>query len=257
MARRFLPLRRVGLAAFFFVHGSVYWLISWLGYTFIPVHEMLQVGLALAVILALTIDGLRKRHDRTRYSRIGNALLPIIALFFVLSFADHSGESPFYLLLFITAFLCSMVLFFACTQNRTVKIILGVIHAIILIIPILIFTLALLGRLFAPLSGPTLMRQSELSPNGVYLAEVIDRRDGQYSDIGVNITRQGRDLNLLVGELRLRPQTIYVARWRVFVQDLTLHWETDGMLHITYSDKYGQDIVRFERQGDAWVRLND
>jgi len=243
---------------FLLVHGVIYWLISWLGYTFIPVYETLQVGIILAITLTLTIDGFRTRRDRTRFSRIANALLPIIALYFVISFADHGGESPLYLLLFLTAFVCSMVLFFAHAQSRTLKLTLGVLHSLILIIPMLIFTLALVSSLFSEPSNYAGVKQAALSPSGAYLAEVVENTAP--GTVGGNtwiyVTGQGRSVNILVGELRLRPQRIHTGHW-VVVTDVTLHWETDEIVHITFSDKYGEDTISFRRQGRDWVRLHD
>jgi len=248
-----MPLRRVGLAMFFFVHGVVYWLINRFGYIFVPMHEVLQVSIAVVIIIILMIDGIGWSDDRTKFSSAVNALLPMIALFFV---GTITNGGFLYLLLFIVALVCSVVLFFVCTHSRKVKIVLGVIYSIVLAVPMLFFVLALIGALL-PQFGHTEVRQAELSPGGIYLAEVVENSQGALGgNTWIYVTPQGKTINILVGELRPSPQNIFSGRWSGS-QYMVPHWKTDEVLYIIHIDDPAHVIMRFQRQGNDWVRLHD
>jgi len=240
----------MGLAMFLLIHAIIYTLMRLANYMFVPVHEVLHVSLALAIIIALTIDGFRCRGERTPFSSIVNAILPMIALFFVVLIMI-AYESYLYGILAIVTLICSLILFFACRQKRIVKVIFGIVYVLVLVVypMFLVLWLSMLGT--SP-PGTTQVRQTELSPNGIHSVEVID-----YNSLGrvttwIEVTPQDRDVNLLVGVLRPNPQRIYTVHWND-TTPMTLHWETDEILHITYEAR--QTITtRFEWQGNAWVQ---
>ena len=243
MAKGLTSLRRVGLAIFLLVHAVVYRLIAWFGYTFVPVNAVLQVGIALVLIIALMIDGIGWSDDQTKFSSIVNAMLPVIALFFVTSYRGSFG-----FFLSIATVICSMVLFFAYTQNRKVKIILGAIYALILALPLLFASFALLGAIFLPISAHTEIRQIELSPSGMYLAELTENNQGMLGGATwIDVTRQDGEISILIGTFRPHPQNIYSGRW-AGSQYMVLRWETDGILYITHIEDPEHIIMRFERQ---------
>ena len=254
MVRRLMPLRRVGLAVFLLVHAIFYSFMGWADYMFVPAHEALQVGLLLAIIVALTIDGVRCRREQTSSSSQANAILPVIALFFVITMVI-AHDSRLYFLLSLATLVCSLILFFACTRSRIVKIVLGVIY--VLGVGLLSFALYWL-ILFSAFSGEIEVRQSEVSPDGTHLAQVIEN-----SGVGmsfttitrVDVSRRDRDVNILVGVFRPIPQRIYAIDWNI-PPPMTLYWEADEVLYITYTSGNYDIIMRFERQGNDWRRLD-
>jgi len=219
------------------------------GYAFVPVHKALHVGMALVIIILLTIDGLRCRNDQTISSSIVNAILPLIALFFVV-FIGMAHDGPLYILLSAVTIACSMVLLFACIHIRFVKVVLGVTYVLItVVLPILIFLWT-----FMIVSSPpdrTEIVQADLSPNGVHLAEVIESRGvGDRGGTSIDVSRRDRDINILVGVFRPVPQRVFEYPPIAYME---LHWETDDILYVTVGNR-PSITIRFERLGRVWVQ---
>jgi len=210
------------------------------------------VGLLLLIVMALTVDGIRCRRDHTGFSSVLNAILPMIALFFVVSLLFHSSDSNLYLWLSLVALVCSLVLFFACTHKRIVKIILGVINSLVVVLPILAVVWTSLWVF--PMCPPDNIQlvQTKLSPNGIYRAEVsVNDLGGLCGNTRVEVARANRDINILVGVFRPIPHRVLTVG-----SSVTLHWETDELLYITHEAR-GSHTLHFERQGREWVRLDD
>jgi len=252
MTRYLLPLRRVGLTMFLLIHAIGYSFINWIDYIFVPVHEALHVGLVMILIIVLTIDGIRCRNERTEFSSIVNAILPLIALFFVVTIMIVHGSDLYGLLAMVTL-VCSLVLFFACTQNRVVKLLLGMTYVLVLVI----FPMFILLWSFMIVTSPpgiTEVRQTELSPNGIYLSEVIEYNGADGVTRWIVVTPQNRDINILLGVFRPVPQRIHTAHGRVSLS-MTLYWETDEILQITHTTRdHHTTTLHFERQGRNWVQ---
>jgi len=252
-----MSIRRVGLAAFFLVHAIIYSLIRWFGYVFIPVSGELQFFVTLAIIIVLTVDGVRCSAEQTKFTERVNNFLPLIVLFFIRAISSHNS-GILYLLLYIASLACSLILFFTRTHNCKEKVTRGTAQSILVKVSVLASCFVLLAQfllLFLP-SGYTGVRQAEQSPSGRYLAEVIENSHGAMGgNTRINITRRGVDFG--IGELRARPQNIYHGRWGGS-QIMIPHWETDEMLYITHIDDPAQIIMRFRRQWNGdWRRLND
>jgi len=250
----------VGLALFLLIHALVYTLIGLLDYMFVPAHEALQMGLALAIVIALTVDGVRCRKEQSSFSDIINAILPMVALFFVVTLLFHSSDSDLYIVFSTVTLLCSLILFFACPRSRIGKIILGVIYSIIVLLMLYAFSFVFLVVSMCP-PGDVRVTQAELSPDGVYLAEVLeDGRSGSCGGAWIDVTRQGRRVNILIGVFQPAPQRVFSLPWWMVAQSIELRWGADSALYITYPADRGHryvDTARFQRQGREWVRQGE
>jgi len=241
----------VGLVLFLLIHALVYTLIGLLDYMFVPAHEALQVGLLLVVVIALTIDGVRCRKEQSSFSDIINAILPMVALFFVVTLLFHSSDSDLYIVFSTVTLLCSLILFFACPRSRIGKIILGVIYSIIVLLMLYAFSFVFLVVSMCP-PGDVRVTQAELSPDGIFRAEVLENNQGGLcGGKWVEVSRANRDINILVGVFRPIPQRVLTVGTSV-----TLHWETDEILYITHENR-GHHTARFQRQGRDWVRQGE
>ena len=247
MAKRLLPLRRVGLAVFLLVHALVYRLIAWAGYTFVPASDVLQVLVAMTLIIALTVDGIKCSHDQTEFSKTINDFLPLFVLFFIRAVSIHS-RGALYFLLYIVSFVCGLVLM----RKRKGEVTHGTIKGTVVKVSVLASYVALSVQLLLLLlpSGYTGVRQAERSPSGVYLVEIIENSHGAMGgNTRINITRLG--INIGIGELRAHPQNIYHGRWSDS-QVMVPSWETDEVLYILDVRDPAYAIMRFERQGRDW-----
>ena len=71
-----------------------------------------------------------------------------------------------------------------------------------------------------------------MSPNSVYIAEIIDSNQGALGGATlVSVTRQNRNISILIGELKKDSKVVYSGRWGEF-ETMTLRWETDEILYI-------------------------
>ena len=121
-----------------------------------------------------------------------------------------------------------MVLFYSCGRGIAIRIGLGIIYTIILAFVFLLFFMAFIMSDF----GKDTVIRAEMSPNSIYLAEVIDDDQGALGGATlVNVTRQNRDLYLIIGSIKKDAERIYSGRWGESF-GMTLRWETDNILYI-------------------------
>ena len=221
-------------------------------YAFIKIFRysvafILPIGLVLNIITAgaivwLTISGVRNRREKTKASIILSAVLPLIALIYLVlksvsfevSIESH-GLYPIYSLTekstiihACITMICSMVLFFSCGRGKAIRIGLGIIYSAGVLI---LFFMLFIAFLFSDF-GENKVVASVVSPNDKYVAEIVSIDQGALGgDTVVNITRQHRDINFLIGKLKKDPKRIYHGRWGEFY-DMVLRWETDNILNI-------------------------
>jgi len=224
----------VVLALFLLLLGCFYLFSKLFGYTFVSAYGLVLNIFSAAIIITLTVFGIIYRNEKTKLSAILSALLPLIAIFFIVSkdVASNDGGTYTHIIFIIihtcVTLICSLMVLFACGKGIAVKIVLGIIY-IILFIPIFF---VLLIMLFMWDFGQETVVKSAMSPNAVYLAEIVDSDQGALGgNTTVNVTQQGCDINLLIGQLKKDPKTIYVGRWGEF-ETMALRWETDEILYI-------------------------
>jgi len=231
------------LAAFLLAGGGLSLLTALLGYTFFPLYQPAMFACIAAIIILLTVLGVRNSNEKTKLSVVCSALVPLLAIFFTVSISyalDIDGIDIYiYILLSLLILLCSMIVLFACGRGKAVRISLGIIYSV-LSVPLL-FLLFLLSISFMANFGSHTVAESALSPSGAYLAEIA------VSDYGaaggrtmVNVTRQGLDINLLVGKLKKDPMRIYKGRWSEHMS-MSLRWEGDEILYINEKKYYIKD----------------
>lgn len=131
-----------------------------------------------------------------------------------------------------------MVLFFKSTNRAWVKIGLGTVYSLLII---LFFLLLLAFMLFRDFGSQTVV-SSKASPNGIYLAEIIEDDQGALGgNTLVNITAINHNINLFVGVLKKDSVRIYSGDYNEF-NHMTLEWETDHFLYIN-GEKYNIEQI--------------
>ena len=213
----------VMLAMFLLTFGSLYYLIEMLHYIFVPANEFVLITLDIfsgAIIVRLTYKA--EENKKTKTATVASALLPLIAIFYVLFYViilEGAGSNLISVAHIYIALICSVRLVFYCMQGNFLRIILGITYSILLVIM----------YLMSATVGNTERRveKSEMSPNSVYLAEVIEVINSD-RQMRVEI-RQNRNINLFIGELKKHPRKIIGIRWG---KNITLRWETDEILYV-------------------------
>jgi hypothetical protein len=80
--------------------------------------------------------------------------------------------------------------------------------------------------------GTSTVVRSELSPNSIFRAEIIDADAGATGGSTlVRVIPLNPDLNIFIGTLKKDTQIIYSGRWGEF-ERMTLRWEGDKILYI-------------------------
>ena len=145
---------------------------------------------------------------------------------------DVSGTNILvYALHSIIQLICSMIIFFSRGHIRDGKMWLGVLYIIVL--SMISFALFIMIR-FEPFIniGDVRVKKSEMSPNSVYLAEVIaDDQGALGGSTIVTVTRQYQNINLFIVKLIKDSKVIYKGNWGEF-NGMTLTWETDKIIYI-------------------------
>jgi hypothetical protein len=195
----------VALSAFLLTLGVFYFLVRLLSYTFVPSCGPVQYTITTAIIIFLTVKGVGYRNEKTRTSVVLSVLLPLITIIFiVLRFAgtDTNGVNNYIAILFaLIILMCVMILFFSCGCGKGVKIGFGVSY-LALLVPI--FFAFLIMILFGNFGSYTVVK-SEISPNSVYLAEIIANDQGALGgSTKVYVTRQNRVMSFFIGEFKKR-----------------------------------------------------
>lgn len=220
---------RIVLAILFLLLGSFYIAINISGYTFIPAGDLSNF-FPIAIIVFLTIKGMTSK-DESKTATVSSVVLHPIAFSFIISkiIALNTIGLATCIYAFIT-FACSMILFFRCKLGKIVRIVLGTLYSILLTtVLFLLFITATLKDHEDDFVTRTMVN-SKMSPNSMYLAEVIDADAGATGgNTLVQVTRRDSDINLLFATLKKDSKIIYKGRWG---ESLTLRWETDDILYV-------------------------
>jgi len=248
------------LAIYLFVFGCFYLVTKLWGYTFVPFNEIVLHIVSVAIVILFTVGGIINRAEKTKISTIISAFLPLIAIFFVISkgfswnltfecfftsdenstiWIPHLKEAWAYFAHSIIILTCSMILFFAYKKRKFIRTILGIISSIVFALALFILFIV------TSISSSKMLISSQMSPNSVYLAEVVDWYEGGIwsnepfpGETCVNITPQNSIKNCFIGKLKRDKDTKWIHRsfW-LGHETITLQWETDEILYIN-GEKY-------------------
>jgi hypothetical protein len=224
------------LAIVLLVSGSFYSIVKLSGYTY--VHSELSLIAMLLIVVLFTVKAVENKNEKTKAYVFFSALLPLIANFHVVLTSVVSDADTIFMYKVAYAFavlLFSLILFFSSVEIRVVKIGLGIVYSIVsisvLFILFVIMFFTALDSSSSPFVQITVVR-SELSPNSIFLAEIIEADAGATGGSTlVRVTKLNSDLNLFIGTLKKDSQIIYRGRWGEF-GTMTLQWEGDKILYI-------------------------
>lgn len=200
----------------------------------VSTNNSLSINNALsAVVLYITIMSFINKTSKAPLINFYAMLLPLIAILYIatkdMATDSDSNDASASSIHYLITYLCTLAIFFSYGHERLFKkVILGTIYSL-LSIPILLITL--FSITFGDFSKKTVVK-SEMSPNSIYLAEIIDNDQGALGGMTyVTVTRLNRDLNILIGMLKKRRTVIYSGEWVDF-KGMTLKWKTDETLYI-------------------------
>ena len=208
-------------------------LIKLFGYSFVPFNELVLSIIICAIVIWLTIHGVRTRNKKvTNVAAVLSAALPLIALAYLtlmfISFEAYKTDAVIFAVYACITLIGSMVVFFSCTKGNVVKIVLGVLYIVILQFVLFILFIT---TIFSGVGANTVVN-AEMSPNSVYLAEVISNDQGAMGGATiVTVSECNRDIHLVIGTLKKNSKKIYYGRWDESFS-MTLRWETDEILYL-------------------------
>lgn len=219
-------------AAGTFSAGCFYLVAMLRGYSFIPKNGLALHLFSIALLVVFTLVDLITRKEKSKASLLCAALLPALALFLLATKGcvfQFGGKGSGAFIVFIFLFcLGSLAVFFFGMARVSVKIVLGSIYSVLMMLILLLMVLILPFRDF----GAVKVVKSRMSPNDLYLAEIIDSDQGALGgDTLVNVTDISRSIDLFFGVLQKNPMRIYTGDWGEF-DTMVLQWETDHILYI-------------------------
>jgi hypothetical protein len=173
-------------------------------YVFVPFNSAVITLFAIAVIIGFTVIGIKYSKDNLSY--IPCLLPPIAAVFLFLSLQTLVLGFIMHSLLILVTVICSMILFYKCTQNTKSKV-LNVVVSVGYILASMVITLGMLFYMsvFVYSADPVIVEPTE-SPNGNF--SVIVRRGAAGGTVAIVSPNNG--INILIGSVRWKSQRFVV-----------------------------------------------
>lgn len=215
------------------------------GYTLVLYLGWLQSAMVAVLLLTMTISVFQ--HKITLDAReqiVLNLLLPMLIFFQIYLINSHMQNRTLHLILCILFSLIAIVsmicLFFRYRFCIPLKIVCGVISAILMVI---LFLVTCLGSLVAVVGifesvfvgekfGKTSVVKQVPSPNQNYVAEVVDVDQGALGgDTLVNIKGTGKEIPVLLGKLVPGEENVYEGEWGEF-ETMVIQWKDNHTLLI-------------------------
>jgi len=224
---------KTNLATIFLLSLPVNFMLWLLGYTIVP-FNLLAWHILLAIFLSV-VTVKEFLAIRTSTQHFTQAILPIIAFFYILFRAtvyNFSGSSQMFIYFYhaIFVFLCSLTIFYFYQTEKIAKIVGIFLYSVFLsLVTCTIFIIVC----FSDWGAETVV-YSCMSPNSLYLAEIIDYDAGALGgSTEVVVTSQAKhDINLLIIKLHKdNTQTVYSGKWGEF-NYMKIFWESDYTLNI-------------------------
>jgi hypothetical protein len=217
------------------IAGLFYFMVAMLDYKIVSINSYVFNTLFMAVIIWLTVKTLKEEHEKTKTTAVVFALLPFIAFFYLffkssITSTEAIDTHPYiHTLHACVTLICSMTVFYKCVSKKGVRIGLGIVYSGIVALIFMALAVSTFFSIFG-IRAHIAVRQSALSPNGVYLAEVKSADQGALGgSTFVTVTRQNRDIDLFLITFVKAPRNIYTGRWS---ESLNLRWESDQALYI-------------------------
>ncbi|MCL1806207.1 MAG: hypothetical protein FWG31_00720 [Oscillospiraceae bacterium] len=214
------------LAAIFLFFSLLYFTLRLFGYTLVPNSRVGPTALSTVITGAmvwLTVKGVKTRKDASKLTVVTSALLPPLAVIFCIGKDigyDVGGIEVYTLTVYAyISMTCAMALFFTNVKSLMFRYIAGIIYCVLIVI----FSFGLFVQMVL-WDWDSDVVWSELSPNGVYLAEV-------YNNGNIWIKQQGKDKNILIGTLKKDTKEIYEGNPNG-ADKLIIRWEEDDILYI-------------------------
>ena len=224
------------LTLFLLVLGIIYFLIIIFEYKFFPISNLMLNFASLGFIIWLTVQSFNKKDEKTKTTALCSIFLPLITIIFFTEKGFTTSFTNFNIALYsihsVITYICSLVIFFSYRQRKGVKIGLGITYSVLLIpVSIIFFSIMFFSIIFADFSKDETVK-SEMSPNSIYLAEIINNDQGALGGNSyVTVTRQNRNFNLLIGKIKKKPKIICSGRIWEF-DEMALKWDTDEIIYI-------------------------
>jgi len=249
-------LQILSLPAYLLLTSVLYFLFRMMGLVF--VSQSINF-VTIFIVISLTVK------SWIAYKTGGKDILyffypyvPLIAFgFIIIRLIATTTHTVTFNIMVITTLVCSLVLFFRFVQKSKLKAILGVIY---ILLAALVSLIVLVGIFFyfvwMPPGGVEANRISELSPNGAYIVEVIQRSEGALGGSTIVTVQRTARFNLLLGELQYRSVDVHQGRWIEFFNIENIRWDGNERFYIYRSVYLGGETFVFELTKSNWLRVN-
>ena len=203
------------------------------GYEFSLFNYPVMAIITMAVTLVFMVFAKRKRdYVIEHYKKIYFPILPVLAfLNFIFYFKGYNSESSYVTIIFsavmILDFVFAVILNFIISDTKARQIT-NIIAVIVLVIPLII------GLLFVTLFGSigyVKVVRSVPSPNGEYIAEILDSNQGALGGDTIIQIQEDKGINCLIFKIEKKPNRIYYGEWGEF-DDIDVRWENNEVVLI-------------------------
>ena len=187
----------------------------------------------MAFSLLFMIFTIRKRiFVKKHYRKVLFVLLSLVTIITFFSYCLKFDHESFYLtiifnLVMISNFVFTVVLNLILSDTKT-KLIANIISVLVLVVPILFcsFSVGMLSGI-----GYVKVVRSVPSPNGEYVAEILDANQGALGGDTIIQIQEDKGINCLIFKIEKKPNRIYYGEWGEF-DDIDVRWENNEVVLI-------------------------
>lgn len=224
------------------------------GYTLVLYHGWLQSAMVTVLLLTTAIIAFRRKITLdAREQVVLNLLLPMtiwFQIYLIMMYFEYDGYIQLIICLLsgLTSIICLLCLFFRYRFCIPLKIIFGLISAVLMVIwflatcfGALVVVVGIFESVFGEFGKTSVVKQVP-SPNQNYIAEVVDVDQGALGgDTLVNIKKSGKEISVLLGKLVPDEENVYEGNWGEF-ETMVIEWKDNHTLVID-GKEYTVDLV--------------
>lgn len=249
-------LHFICLPTYLLFASAVYLVIYFTGFVFVS-HSINFITVFIAVALTVK-DWIYRTIDGGKFPNVLYPYMPLIALgFIIIRLMSTTTHVISFNIMIVVIMACGLIMFLRCTQKTKRKTVLGVVYSLLVAFVFLIASMRVfLFFVWMPPGGVEQNRISELSPNGAYIIEAVQRSEGALGgSTTVTVQRTAR-FNLLLGELQFRPIQVHRGGWGEFFHIENIRWDGNNRFYMHRSVYRDGEIYTFELVGFRWSRVD-
>lgn len=203
------------------------------GYSFELFNYSVMAIITFSLSLFFMVFTIRKNDFVEKYyKKRWFVLLSVLTFINFLSYCLKFNHESFYMtiifnLIMILNFVFTVVLNLLLSDTKA-KLVVNIIAVLVLVLPLVFSSIFVV--LFSGMGYVKVVR-SVPSPNGEYVAEILDANQGALGGDTIIQIQENKGINCLIFKIEKKPNRIYLGEWGEF-DDIDVRWENNEVVLI-------------------------